>query len=342
MLVNLSDISSRPIDFLRFDSTLELFLSSCGIQSNEELINKYFDTNLHWATRALSTMQKDIDSYLTLHNSSITNSMNTITAMTKALAVEKPDISYMSGIMKSTEDTIKSFTEGIGKQTYLNMDYLSEANKITTASFLVDYNQKISDLIKQPYFDAEIINPPVVKIKKIEPIIYEEKKGTDISIVVEKMDNHTELLLSIHQHITQKDQSSKNEFVEKIFVITTCKDHKLNELIREAKARYLENDAQVALEKLWGAFERIKNYLSPDKKDGANKLIELISKNFAHINFMEEFKTLTVIGNKYSIRHKEPDQMDLLPAYQHFLFTRMFSFLGICLSVLETEEFQAA
>src|SRR5690606_19823048 len=52
------------------------------------------------------------------------------------------------------------------------------------------------------------------------------------------------------------------------------KDEDLNNLIVEARDRFLRpGDQQVALEKLWDAFERIKTYFSSDKKSSSKLLI---------------------------------------------------------------------
>lgn len=50
------------------------------------------------------------------------------------------------------------------------------------------------------------------------------------------------------------------------------KDKELNKLIEEAKERYLSNDKQVGLEKLWDTYERLKTYFMNSEEDsGANK-----------------------------------------------------------------------
>ena len=48
---------------------------------------------------------------------------------------------------------------------------------------------------------------------------------------------------------------------------TETNDVELNKLIDEAKERFLKPDDQnIALEKLWDAFERIKTYYGPKKR----------------------------------------------------------------------------
>jgi hypothetical protein len=85
--------------------------------------------------------------------------------------------------------------------------------------------------------------------------------------------------------------------IELLFDKTTeTKDEELNKLIGEAKERFLKPDDQnVALEKLWDAFERIKTYYDPNKKKSANRLIDQISIDLDREIFAKEFEMLTNI-----------------------------------------------
>ena len=44
------------------------------------------------------------------------------------------------------------------------------------------------------------------------------------------------------------------------------KDTELNKIIEDSKERFISGDKQIAIEKLWDAFERLKTYFSTDKK----------------------------------------------------------------------------
>lgn len=80
----------------------------------------------------------------------------------------------------------------------------------------------------------------------------------------------------------------------------------VKELLQEAINYYNEDNLQVAVEKLWDAFERIKTfYNSPtiDKKKSVTKVISNITngqKAFEEL-FEKEFQALTAIGNDYRI-----------------------------------------
>lgn len=116
------------------------------------------------------------------------------------------------------------------------------------------------------------------------------------------------------------------------------KDKDLNKLIEEAKSRFLNpKDKQIALEKLWDAFERIKTYFDSGKQKSksADKLVNLISDDFDKTFFEEEFRKLTMIGNHYRIRHHETDKIELKNAkHQSYLFFRMLSLIDLCLICL--------
>jgi hypothetical protein len=80
-------------------------------------------------------------------------------------------------------------------------------------------------------------------------------------------------------------------------------DEDLNRLIKEAKDRFFNpKDKQVAIEKLWDAFERIKTYYSGgNKKQSSSKLSTIVSQNFDSELIENEFYILTKIGNEYRI-----------------------------------------
>ena len=118
-------------------------------------------------------------------------------------------------------------------------------------------------------------------------------------------------------------------------------DKTLNDLITEAKERYLGNDKQVGLEKLWDAYERIKTIFKSEglnKKLSAEKLSELISENFDEGFINEEFSRLTDIGNGYRIRHHETGKKELTPEHINYFFFRMLSFIDLCLVFLNKSE----
>jgi len=118
------------------------------------------------------------------------------------------------------------------------------------------------------------------------------------------------------------------------------KDEDLNNLIVEARDRFLRpGDQQVALEKLWDAFERIKTYFSSDKKSSSKLLITKLGDELDRSYFEEEFRALTDIGNRYRIRHHETGKSAITnPDNMKYLFFRMLSLIDRCLNELRASE----
>lgn len=119
-------------------------------------------------------------------------------------------------------------------------------------------------------------------------------------------------------------------------------DIALNKLIEEAKERFLDhNDKQVALEKLWDAFERLRTHFTAegkDKKESAIKLVDIVSQNFDKELINEEFFKLGKIGNGYRIRHHEVGKLELTPEHINYFFFRMLSLIDLCLVFLNKHE----
>lgn len=118
-------------------------------------------------------------------------------------------------------------------------------------------------------------------------------------------------------------------------------DIELNKLIEEARERFLQNDKQVALEKLWAAFERVKTYYLKEeakKNLSANRLVEQMSENFEKEFIEKEFYALKDIGNGYRIRHHETDKRELTLEHRNYFFFRMLSLIDLCLVFLNKQE----
>lgn len=109
----------------------------------------------------------------------------------------------------------------------------------------------------------------------------------------------------------------------------------LKELLQEATKYYDENNFQIAVEKLWDAFERLKTYYcssTMNKKNSVEKLINDMSNNQKAFKdlFDKEFHELTEIGNSFSIRHHETTQTNVLDK-RHYKY-----FYNRCMSLIET------
>ncbi|MGY5345905.1 AbiJ-NTD4 domain-containing protein [Paenibacillus glucanolyticus] len=115
------------------------------------------------------------------------------------------------------------------------------------------------------------------------------------------------------------------------------KDNRLNELVNlaiENIRKPKEIDRQIAIEKLWDAFERIKTFYDPNKKASARTLVLNIAEGTAEFDKLleDEFKTLTDIGNKYQIRHFETNKIQIMSMKQiDYLFYRLIALIDLCM-----------
>jgi len=117
----------------------------------------------------------------------------------------------------------------------------------------------------------------------------------------------------------------------------------LKELIEHASSLYHSNnmsDKQIAVEKLWDAFERLKTYYGAgiEKKASILRIINEISDNDSNfkILFNEEFDKLTKIGNDYRIRHHEMNKINITDSnYYDYFFQRCFALIDLALKYLK-------
>ena len=114
-------------------------------------------------------------------------------------------------------------------------------------------------------------------------------------------------------------------------------DMVLNELLEDARHKFLNRDSKVrreSLEKLWDAWERLKT-IEPGK-DKRVQATALLAKASIEPSFQErlgkEARELTDIGNKFMIRHTETDKVPISKsAHIDYLFHRMFAIISLLL-----------
>jgi hypothetical protein len=115
----------------------------------------------------------------------------------------------------------------------------------------------------------------------------------------------------------------------------------LKELLQKASKYYDENNLQIAVEKLWDAFERLKTYYcssTVDKKKSVNKIIMDMGNNqqpFLEL-FEKEFHELTILGNNFRIRHHETTKTDIQDKrhYEYF-YKRCLSLISTAIQYLD-------
>ncbi len=158
----------------------------------------------------------------------------------------------------------------------------------------------------------------ILEFKKVFNESLQINDGIDLSYLLD-LNVNVELLF---------DRDSKTE------------DEELDKLINEAKDRFfVPKDKQIALEKLWDAFERIKTYYNSAKKQSATKLVTIASESFDFQLIEEEFKLLTDVGNKFRIRHHETNKIEVTkPKHIDYLFFRMLSLIDLCVKSINEKQ----
>lgn len=112
-------------------------------------------------------------------------------------------------------------------------------------------------------------------------------------------------------------------------------DKILDQLLREARHRYLSPDPTIrkeAVERLWDAWERLKSIDDPsNKKKSITQMLDraAIEPQFREL-LEEEARKLTDIGNSFHIRHSEVTQTAIqYPPHLDYLFHRL-----LCMIIL--------
>lgn len=115
------------------------------------------------------------------------------------------------------------------------------------------------------------------------------------------------------------------------------KDLTLRELIQNAESLLKNNSIQLALEKIWDAYERIKTFYGVgkdnEKKWTLSELEDKVSLGYSYIKeeLDKEFKTLGVIGNNYQIRHFEKGKKEIpSDEMKIYFFNRCAALLDLC------------
>lgn len=113
-------------------------------------------------------------------------------------------------------------------------------------------------------------------------------------------------------------------------------DQQLNDLIKESKNRFLNpRDKNIAIEKIWDAFERIKTYYNKDKKTSLDILLDKVSSEIDRDEINNEFRTLTNIGNGYTIRHHEKGKIEINDETQiDYLYFRVLALIDLCIKTI--------
>ncbi len=133
-----------------------------------------------------------------------------------------------------------------------------------------------------------------------------------------------------------------NNFISTLSNIKKCQEIGLERLLIDANKFYSNGDFDIATEKIWDAFERIKTHYYPtlDKRHSANKIVKDISLGCSEIEkeFNEEFKKLTEVGNNFRIRHHEKNKTDIIDKRHYdYLYKRCLALITTVIDFLDIE-----
>lgn len=120
---------------------------------------------------------------------------------------------------------------------------------------------------------------------------------------------------------------------------SSSSDHRLNNLIAQAKQSFVEGNKQIALEKIWDALERTKSLTNKNKKQSISTIITLLSDDINSDFFNNEFRELTQIGNNYQIRHFEKGVKEIKDdRTKEYLFFRALGLIELVLDKVLTSQ----
>ena len=240
--------------------------------------------------------------------------------MGEVMELSRLDLTYISNAFNQegyvydfSNDSFSKFTEESIGECIQEKYHLSKGKSLEL--FFADKNVDIAKKIKML---KDLIEYEDIFVAKRGNEFWEMK-----NVDIEK-----------HNIALQKCREILNKLSEADIITETEKiqEKGLKDLLEEAQD-YFRKDKQIATEKMWDAFERLKTYYSDlDKKHSADKIIEDMSHNdanYIHL-FKEEFNTLREIGNNYRIRHHETDKIDIIDNnYYIYLYYRCLALIDL-------------
>lgn len=202
-----------------------------------------------------------------------------------------------------------------------------------------------------PYFNREPDNVPdsedLIGFKKITSITTDDFKFifnycmTNQYIKRYSLGGGCEYKIFLTEEGFYKAKKSEEEIIyqnklqkELIYIETyKSKDSDVNKLMLEAKKNFLDDNIQIALEKIWDAMERVKSLEHSDKKQSVNIICSKLGNEIESKFFDTEYQTLTNLGNSYQIRHFEKDKKPIINnETRKYLFFRVLSIVNLTLN----------
>lgn len=195
------------------------------------------------------------------------------------------------------------------------------------------------EYVKTDKIDDFIMNNLPDKVFDIIEYYSYMKKSKDFEELVNYLFENNGLLFKLDEF---RIEENKNVAISDTIDKAKMKDVDLKEIINSAQDLFAKNEKELACEKIWDAFERIKTFYYPEissKKNSIECLINNISLNQDFNNlFDSEFRTLTEIGNKFRIRHHEKGKISIGDdSYYEYFYNRCLSLLILVIDKLDKE-----
>lgn len=199
--------------------------------------------------------------------------------------------------------------------TYYEPKSYNTSNQYVTTEELNQFILKTS-----PYciFDAIEIYSSMIDNNNFDAIINQIFKNERLQYMVEK----GRIVSSIYANLKTN--------------IGITMESGVKELLQKATEYYNKGNKEVAVEKLWDAYERLKTTINhKNKKQSTTDLILKISKGIPEYTslFETEFASLTKIGNDFRIRHHEVNKIEINDEYFYeYLYLRCVALINIALN----------
>jgi hypothetical protein len=226
---------------------------------------------------------------------------------------------------------IENFFFNLGHHLYINPVY--PVNSTTDFLMTLDSLQLL-DLVQYGLFNKKYYRMVDEK---------ESKQSFDLKAFQRASDDFNFLLneLSIpNEPVSLSQIFNVNQTYDLMFYTDyETADASLNSLLKEARRFFLINEYQIAIEKVWDAFERLKTVLNSDKLRGVNQLIEKMSIDIDKDDNTQEFKYLSDVGNQYNIRHHETGKTKITnDVEKRYLYFRMLALIDYALHSIKSSE----
>lgn len=243
----------------------------------------------------------------------------------------------ISKVLESTDDYYDELSnDGLTIIKIISEEVFSELNLFYEPKY---YKEKGKYVNAKTIYDVVSAGLPQSVLDIIE--LFCQSLGTDQKREFESKINQ---LFILNETVFRIHNGKFEDIVENQFLVNSnlTPEKGLKKLIEDASSYFDQGEVEVAIEKIWDAFERLKTFYSPilDKKRSANKIINDLSSGNDKMEelFAQEFKELTVIGNSFRIRHHEMDKNEITdPRQLDYLYKRCMSLVSVAIKVLNEQ-----